>query len=361
MNQKKAKKIIVCTLDDSYKWFKSENWLRFIDSEKETIIIIKGGPYTFKNKTLCTMEKQMKNLSNVTFVSLQDGDDISKKILDAITQRIEDDLYVCFANNEPLYIDMKPELEKIYAGVYYNKEVDFREIDRKNQKRTSGSNMDFSFSDAVSSIASESEEPKKDKGNYEKKSFEHNDTISDMPEKKSGPNMLHKDMAEQSDDTTPNGNSDEEDGETNHFHKTKKKLSPKVFNNSDAGEKMREIEKKIFEKKLSVEEFSISKTKLSDAKANLISELQLRCIQDIDYMFKGIETMNLTFEQYIKVINLIILTDNAESLKENLCSTFSVPEKKLSISKDAYIYIKSEMEYYKKVCNLMYQCDQWDR
>ena len=379
MNYKKSKKIIICTLDDSYKWFKSENWLKFIDSDLESIIVIKGGPYSYKNKTLYTVEKQMTNHKNISFLTLNNNDNITEILLKKITERIEDDLYIFFANNEPLYYDMKPKLEKIYAGVFYNDIIDFRTIDKKLIKPKT----DYMAANIVSGLISDSKDTGID--DYEEISDEDEcveDLIPEIDEdlinnKNKEPkdenlknNSNHKQVPNEDFQKNKSSNvsekeekiEEENNEENSTFHKTIKKFPDKVYAGSDdTGSKIREIEKKIFAEKFDIKELNLTRTPVSESKAKLVCDLQLRCIQDIDYLIKGIKERNFTFEQYIKIINLFLITDEIKSLKTNLCSTFAISEHKLDIKPNAYKYIKTEIEYYKDVCNLLYQGDKWDR
>jgi len=367
MNYKKSKKIIICTLDDSYKWFKSENWLKFIDPNIESIIVIKGGPYSYKNKTLYTIEKQMKEQKNISFLILKENDIVTDVLLKKITERIEDDLYIFFANNEPLFYDMRPKLEKIYAGVFYNDIIDFRTIDKKLIKPKT----DYQTADIVSGLIAESES--KYITNEDNEDMEDVDDIDDsIPD-------IEEDIDEEQTEDELNDNTDQEqkakeastkqqsetqENKDNHstFHKTIKKFPDKVYAGSDdTGSKIREIEKKIFAEKFDIKELNMTRSPVSESKAKLICDLQLRCIQDIDYLIKGIKEMSFTFEQYIKIINLFLITDDVNSLKTNICSTFAMSEHKLDIKPNAYKYLRAEIEYYKEVCNLLYQGDKWDR
>lgn len=158
--------------------------------------------------------------------------------------------------------------------------------------------------------------------------------------------------------SSSNGNKKEDNAVPGKTKKTvKKKNNTKENEVVTAGPSINEIEKMIFGNKLTDGEFKKEYTDLDNEKAQMITALYDRLINNINKLIRNISTYEFNIAKYTELITVIIKSDDFEDFMKSW--EVMEPGYPLLITEKIYMYIYDEAQYYSKVCEVLYGEDVW--
>lgn len=120
---------------------------------------------------------------------------------------------------------------------------------------------------------------------------------------------------------------------------------------------IQELEKVIFGTKQEYASFEKEYTEVDDGKANIVSLLLDRLIQNIQKLSKNVMNYNLEHKDYIQLITLIVKANDYNDFQ--LSWEVAQPGSPLGIDESTYNYLKDEALYYSNVCEMLYEKDNW--
>lgn len=119
-----------------------------------------------------------------------------------------------------------------------------------------------------------------------------------------------------------------------------------------------ELEKAILNSDFIDNEINLNYTELDDAKAKLVNGLSNRLIDHINALYTDIQNLNLNYADYTKAFDMFNKAKDSDEFLSLWSNTF--PDKEIISEQDKFEKIKSEANYYLKVCNFLYSEDKFD-
>lgn len=98
-------------------------------------------------------------------------------------------------------------------------------------------------------------------------------------------------------------------------------------------------------------------TELENSKAQMVSKLEERLIQNINLLVKGVKDYNWDYPEYMQFIVTMIRSSGYQDFLESW--SIVSPNHQIQITEDVYKAIFDEAEYYSRVCDLLYAEDNW--
>ena len=363
-----VKNIVIAPLDADHRWCTDYTWINRIDRNNTIYFIISCDKWR-KDKTLTLVENKVKSMDIFNVVEIDDND--FSKVIKILEDNCNGKAYVYVLNNEKIYDTIRPNAEKIFAGIHNLKSINqlnkmkkqsSKEIQRQKSVENNGDL--FGLMNEISNVKNEKSIEKKSSKKTE------SDFILNEDSKKRSDNENNVSKVQKhldSDALSINNVCNEQSGEENKNEsendiqpKRREKLEDKrPAAETDVEKILREKEKKIFGTKFENIELHFQSGRIATAKASLISELQLRLIQNIDYMMPALKEKKMTVEDYIGIINLFLITDDEQSFIMNLKNKVKDPRLNFA-SEKMYPRLLAEVNYYKKICDLLYSEDKWD-
>lgn len=98
-------------------------------------------------------------------------------------------------------------------------------------------------------------------------------------------------------------------------------------------------------------------TELENSKAQMVSKLEERLIQNINLLVKGVKDYDWDYPEYMQFIVTMIRSSDYQDFLESW--SIVSPNHQIQITEDVYKAIFDETEYYSRVCDLLYAEDNW--
>lgn len=351
-----TKNIVIAPLDADNRWCTDVTWINRIDRENTQYLLATCELWR-KDKIINSVEKSVGKLDCFKTVTLSEPEDI-QPLIDVLESNCNNKAYVYILNNQHLCDLLTPAVEKIFAGVHNLKSINqLNKIRRYSGKEEQQKKAVENNGDIFGLMNQASVEVPKGDGKVKEKRQTELSSAKEKSDEEACNSPKTDEKKEPNDDvsTIITDNSEKDSG-----YKRRKKLEDKKpASDKDADKILKEKEKKIFGIKFENIEVNFDSSSIAKAKAALVNELQLRLIQNIDYMMPALKEKNISVEEYIGIINLFLITDDQESFLKNLKN--KIKDQRLNFaSEKMYPRLMAEVNYYKRVCDLLYSEDKWD-